>query len=255
MKITFLGTGGSTGLPIIGCSCEVCNSKHSKDHRLRTSIHLQTDTLSLVIDSGPDFRQQCLTADIRNLDGVLFTHQHRDHTGGLDDTKPFSFFQKKPLPVYGSKAVLEQLQQDYAYIFSTIPTKKTLPRVTLHEIDPEQTFSIEQLQIVPLLGFHASLPVLGFRIGDFTYITDVNQIPEASINKMMGSKILVLGTLQQETSYGHYSLPEAIEVAQAIKAEKTYFIHIGHGMGLHNEVEDELPPNIHLAYDGLALSL
>jgi len=253
LKITFLGTGTSTGIPIIGCSCPVCRSMDFRDVRLRTSVHLQIDDLSLVIDTSPDFRQQILTHRITKLDAVLFTHAHRDHTAGLDDVRPFNFFQKKDMPIYGSKAVLDNLRMVFSYAFAE---KKYpgVPALESFEIE-NKPFKINDLEIIPILGLHAQMPVFGFRIGDFSYITDMNFMEETEKAKLKNSKILVLNALREEPHHSHFSLPEAIAIAQEVEAEQTYFTHISHAMGLHKTVESKLPENIRLAYDGLQISL
>ncbi|MBY5949897.1 MBL fold metallo-hydrolase [Algoriphagus marincola] len=253
MNIRFLGTGTSQGVPVIGCDCEVCRSVDFRDKRFRCSVHIETEGKSFVIDTGPDFRMQMLRADIHQLDAVIYTHEHKDHTAGLDDIRPFNFRQKKDMPVYGRSQVLNQIRQEYSYVFSE---KKYpgVPQVLPIEID-EEPFEVEGISINPIPVMHHKLPVLGFRVGDFTYITDANYISEESKEKIKGSKILVLNALQKTPHLSHFTLEEAIEMAQMLGAEQTYFTHISHKLGLHREVESELPEGIHLAYDGLMLSL
>jgi len=253
LNIRFLGTGTSQGVPVIGCDCEVCRSVDFRDKRFRCSVHIETEGKSLVIDTGPDFRMQMLRADIHQLDAVIYTHEHKDHTAGLDDIRPFNFRQKKDMPVYGRSQVLNQIRQEYSYVFSE---KKYpgVPQVLPIEIDGE-AFEVEGITIHPIPVMHHKLPVLGFRVGDFTYITDANYISEESKEKIKGSKILVLNALQKTPHLSHFTLEEAIEMAQMLGAEQTYFTHISHKLGLHREVESELPEGIHLAYDGLMLSL
>lgn len=253
MNIRFLGTGTSQGVPVIGCDCEVCRSVDFRDKRFRCSVHIETEGKSFVIDTGPDFRMQMLRADIHQLDAVIYTHEHKDHTAGLDDIRPFNFRQKKDMPIYGRSQVLNQIRQEYSYVFSE---KKYpgVPQVLPIEID-EEPFEVEGISINPIPVMHHKLPVLGFRVGDFTYITDANYISEESKEKIKGSKILVLNALQKTPHLSHFTLEEAIEMAQMLGAEQTYFTHISHKLGLHREVESELPEGIHLAYDGLMLSL
>jgi len=251
IKVTFLGTGTSQGVPVIGCQCEVCSSENPKDKRLRSSIFIETETANIVIDTGADFRQQMLREKVRKLDAVLFTHEHKDHTAGLDDIRPFNFLQKKNMPLYGTKKVLGQIQQEFAYIFAE-KRYPGIPQVELHEISKEKSFCVEQTKITPIEVFHYRLPVLGFRIENFTYITDANYIASEEMAKIYGSKILVINALQREKHISHYNLEEAIAVAQHIGAEMTYFTHISHKMGLHDEVSKELPENIKIAYDGLS---
>jgi phosphoribosyl 1,2-cyclic phosphate phosphodiesterase len=251
IKVTFLGTGTSQGVPVIGCQCQVCSSENPKDKRLRSSIFIETETANIVIDTGADFRQQMLREKVRKLDAVLFTHEHKDHTAGLDDIRPFNFLQKKNMPLYGTKKVLGQIQQEFAYIFAE-KRYPGIPQVELHEISKEKSFCVEQTKITPIEVFHYRLPVLGFRIENFTYITDANYIASEEMAKIYGSKILVINALQREKHISHYNLEEAIAVAQHIGAEMTYFTHISHKMGLHDEVSKELPENIKIAYDGLS---
>jgi phosphoribosyl 1,2-cyclic phosphate phosphodiesterase len=251
LNITFLGTGTSQGVPVIGCSCEVCQSLDFRDQRLRASIHIAVEGQSFVVDTGPDFRMQMLREGIKKLDAVLFTHEHKDHTAGLDDIRPFNFYQQADIPIFGRLAVLEQLQREYAYIFND---KKYpgVPQVACVEID-HNPFQINGIGITPIPVLHYKLPVLGFRIGDFSYITDANHIPEESLALLEGSEILVLNALQKEPHIAHFTLDQAIEQAQRIGAKKTYFTHISHRLGKHAAVEKELPDGIFLAYDGLKL--
>ncbi|MBB6325245.1 phosphoribosyl 1,2-cyclic phosphate phosphodiesterase [Algoriphagus iocasae] len=253
MKVTFLGTGTSQGVPVITCSCQVCQSLDFRNKRFRSSIHFEIGDLSLVVDTGPDFRSQMLTAGVKRLDGVLFTHEHKDHTAGLDDIRPFNFSQKMDIPIFGRPQVLEQIKREFAYVFSN---KKYpgVPQIEPVEID-ESPFTIQGVTIIPIPVFHYKLPVLGFRIGDFTYITDTNYIPDESMELIKGSKILVLNALQKESHISHFTLDEAVAKAKEIGADTTYLTHISHKLGLHDEVEKELPSGISLAYDGLQVTL
>lgn len=253
MKVTFLGTGTSQGVPVIGCECSVCKSLDYRDKRFRTSIHIKANGVSLVIDTGPDFRMQMLRSGINKLDAIVFTHEHKDHTAGLDDIRPFNFMQQKDMPVFGKRQVIDQLKREYSYIFSD---KKYpgVPQVACVEID-ENPFHIEGLAITPLPVLHYKLPVLGFRIGDFSYITDANYIPESTLTLLEGSEVLVLNALQKESHISHFTLDQAIDQALKIGAKKTYFTHISHRLGNHQEVENELPEGIFLAYDGMELNL
>ncbi|MFN4147604.1 MAG: MBL fold metallo-hydrolase [Runella sp.] len=253
MEITLLGTGTSSGVPLIGCSCEVCRSLDYRDKRLRVSVHIEVEGKSFVIDTGPDFRQQMLRQGIKSLDAVLFTHQHKDHTAGLDDVRAYNFLHQRDIPVYATAEVLTQIQAEFSYIFAE-KRYPGIPRLKLHEISSE-SFEVEGVVITPIKVWHHKLPVLGFRIGDFAYITDVNHIPESEIAKLQNLKILVLGALQRTPHLSHYTLEQAVEVAQSLQAHKTYFTHISHKMGLHAAVEKELPPNIHLAFDGLCICI
>ncbi|MFC3414970.1 MBL fold metallo-hydrolase [Algoriphagus hitonicola] len=253
MKITFLGTGTSQGVPVIGCDCEVCKSLDFRNKRLRSSVHLQIGDLSVVIDTGPDFRAQMLQNSIKKVDAIVYTHEHKDHTAGLDDIRPFNFMQKKDMPVFGRKQVLEQIKREFSYIFAS-QKYPGVPQVEPVEID-EQPFHIEGIQFTPLPILHYKLPVLGFRIGDFSYITDANHIPDSTIDLVRGSEIVVLNALQKTSHISHFTLDEAVDMAKTLGAEKTYFTHISHRLGRHQEVEEELPKGIFLAYDGLELSL
>jgi phosphoribosyl 1,2-cyclic phosphate phosphodiesterase len=253
VKITFLGTGTSSGIPLIGCQCDVCKSSDEKDKRLRVSVHIEINNKSFVIDTGPDFRQQMLRANINRLDAVLFTHEHKDHTAGLDDVRAYNFLQHCEMPVYGRAQVLEQLKAEFAYAFAE---KKYvgIPLIRLHEIT-NQVFDIEGISFQPIDVMHHRLPVFGYRIGNFAYITDVNFISELESKKLKNLDVLVLGALQIQSHPSHYTLEQAIEVAQRINAKQTYFTHLSHKMGTHATVSKILPPTIQLAYDGLQVSL
>lgn len=253
MKVTFLGTGTSQGVPVIACDCPVCSSLDYRDKRLRSSIHLEIEGKSLVVDTGPDFRQQMIREKIHHLDGVLFTHEHKDHTGGLDDIRSYNFLQKKDMPIYGTKKVLNQIKREFAYIFEEV-RYPGVPSVITHEITNEP-FCAEGIQVVPIQVLHYRLPVFGFRFGDFTYITDAKYIEDSELEKIKGTKVLVLNALQQTHHLSHFTLEEAIQLVQLIKPELAYFTHISHRLGTHQEVEKSLPPNIHLAFDGLKISL
>ncbi len=253
MNITFLGTGTSQGVPVIACDCPVCQSLDFHDKRLRSSIHVEVEGLSLVIDTGPDFRQQMLRERVKHLDAVIFTHEHKDHTAGLDDIRSFNFRQQIDMPVYATDAVSNQLKREFSYIFSE---KKYpgIPRIALQILDGEP-FKIGQTLITPIKVMHYKLPVYGFRIGDFTYITDANFIDEAEKEKIRGSKILVLNALQKEPHISHFTLDEAIALSKELEADETYLTHISHKLGSHREISEELPENIYLAYDGQRLVL
>jgi phosphoribosyl 1,2-cyclic phosphate phosphodiesterase len=251
MTVTFLGTGTSQGVPVIGCDCEVCSSLDYRDKRLRTSIHITVDKTSLVIDTGPDFRQQMLREQIKKLDAILFTHGHKDHIAGLDDVRAFNYLQKIDMPVYGTSSVLRQLEVEFYYAFEKYKYPGT-PQIDLREITEEE-FSINGVKIIPLPVLHFKMPVTGFRIHDLSYITDANQIPESTYEKLKGTRVLLLNALQREKHLSHFNLEEAIEVAKRIGAEQTYFIHISHKLGLHKTIEKELPNSVALAYDGLSI--
>ncbi len=253
MKITFLGTGTSQGVPVIGCHCEVCTSLDFRDKRLRTSVHIATDDLSLIIDSGPDFRQQVLTNHIERLDALLFTHQHKDHVAGMDDVRSFNFMQHQAMPIYARQEVIDQLRQEFPYVFAK-DKYPGVPQIEVHTID-NQPFYIRKLQITPVSVMHYKLPVLGFRIHDFTYITDANYISEAEKQKILGSKVLVLNALQKTEHISHFTLQQALALIEELRPEQAYLVHMSHRMGLHQEVDATLPNNVALAYDGLTVEL
>ncbi|WP_339788153.1 MBL fold metallo-hydrolase [uncultured Imperialibacter sp.] len=253
MKLTFLGTGTSQGVPVIACDCEVCQSVDFHDKRLRSSVHIEVDGLSLVIDTGPDFRQQMLRERIKRLDAVIFTHEHKDHTAGLDDIRSFNFLQQMDMPVYASTAVITQLKREFSYIFAD-HKYPGVPLVDVKLLDGKP-FTIGQTTITPINVMHFKLPVFGFRIGDFTYITDANYISDEEKKKIKGSKVLVLNALQKTPHISHFTLDEAISLAQELKADQTYFTHISHKLGAHRDVSAQLPENIYLAYDGQQLTL
>lgn len=224
-----------------------------RDKRLRTSIHVEYNGLSLVVDTGPDFRQQALREGIKKLDAVLFTHGHKDHTAGLDDVRAYNYLQQKFMPIYGSADVHEQLKREYHYAFSGA-RYPGIPQLNLMELTGND-FDINGQKIITLPVFHLKLPVLGFRFGDFSYITDANFIPDETLQKLEGTKVLVLNALQKEKHVSHFNLEEALAMAQKIGAASTYFIHMSHKLGLHKDIEKILPPNIKLSFDGLAISL
>lgn len=252
MKVTFLGTGTSQGVPFIGCECEVCTSPDKKNTRLRCSVWIDTPEASIVIDAGPDFRYQMLRANVRRLDAVVFTHGHKDHIAGLDDIRPYNFHTGKDVDIYATAETQEALKREYAYIF-TNPTYPGIPQIKLHTITASQPFTINGLTITPIRVLHYKLEVLGYRIGDFTYITDANYIAPEELEKVAGSKAMVLSALRHEPHISHYTLAEAIEVVKSAKVEAGYFTHISHQLGLHDQQESTLPDGMHLAYDGLTL--
>jgi len=251
--VTFLGTGTSQGIPMIGCSCDVCHSLDYRDKRLRASIHIELNDISIVIDSGPDFRQQMLRENIKKINSILFTHQHKDHVAGLDDIRAFNYLQNQKIPIYATSFVIEQLKKEFSYIFLE-KQYPGVPQIEVNQINKE-IFYLEKIKITPIEVMHYQLPVLGFRIQDFTYITDANFIDEKEIEKIKGTKVLVLNALQKEPHISHFTLEEAISIAKKINAPQTYFIHMSHRLGTHRKISKELPENINLAYDGLKITL
>lgn len=253
MKVTFLGTGTSQGVPVIGCECEVCRSMDYRDKRLRTSVHLEVNGKSFVIDTGPDFRQQMLREGIQRVDGVMLTHGHKDHIAGLDDVRAYNFKQNQDMPIYASKEVQRQLKVEFYYAFEEVKYPGT-PQLRLVDISTAP-FEASGVSVTPLPVNHMRLPVLGFRFDRFSYITDANGIPDETFKLLQGTEVLVLNALQKEKHISHFNLEESIVMAQKIGARETYFTHISHKLGLHRFVESELPEKIALAYDGLSVSL
>jgi phosphoribosyl 1,2-cyclic phosphate phosphodiesterase len=251
VKITFLGTGTSQGVPVIACDCKTCLSGDARDKRLRTSLLLEAENVSLLFDAGPDFRQQMLREHVMRLDAILLTHEHKDHIAGLDDVRAFNYKSQDAIDIYCEERVQKVVKKEYSYVFSEYQYPG-VPKMRLNPV-PEHGFSISKIQITPIRVFHYRLPVYGFRIGNFAYITDANYIPEESKEKLYGVKYLVVNALRKEKHISHFSLREAIDFIREISPKKAYITHISHQMGLHSEVSKELPPEISLAFDGLKL--
>ena len=254
LKITFLGTGTSQGIPVIGSDHPVSFSKDLKDKRLRSSILIQNDDISINVDCGPDFRQQMLRTDCKNLDAIIFTHEHADHTSGIDDTRPF-FFRQGKIPIYLHERVLNSLKERFAYIFNTQKRYPGAPDFEINLIDKNQDFKIKNLIITPVESMHMKLPVLGFRINKFAYLTDVKTIERKELEKLTNLDVLVINALRFDPHPSHLNVDEAINIIDQINPKMTYFTHISHNMGFHEEVCNKLPNNISLAYDGLILEL
>jgi len=254
MKITFLGTGTSQGIPVIGSNHPVCKSDNIKDKRLRVSVLLSWDSFNFVIDCGPDFRQQMLRANCTKVNGILLTHEHSDHTAGLDDIRPF-YFKQGDMPFYAHKRVFNYLYKRYSYIFETENKYPGSPAIKEVEITKEKSFMIGGKAVIPIEAYHGDLPVLGFRINDFTYLTDVKTIAEEEVKKIKGTKILVVNALRKEIHHSHFNIAEALELINKVKPQKAYLTHISHVLGFHNEIEKTLPENVYLAYDTLKISL
>lgn len=252
MKLTFLGTGTSQGVPVVACQCPVCQSNNPKDKRLRASVMVETEGQCLVIDAGPDFRQQMLTHQVRHLTGILLTHEHVDHIFGLDDIRAFNWVQKQPTDIYAEERVQIAIRRIFDYVFASY-TYPGVPQMHLHLIE-NKSFRIGELEILPIRGFHYKLPVFGFRIGKVAYVTDVNKLEDHELEKLEGLDVLVLNALRKEDHISHYSLKQALAIIARLNPKKAYLTHISHQMGFYDEVQKELPENIFLAYDGLIVN-
>ncbi len=259
-KITFLGTGTSQGIPMIGCSCNVCKSSDPRDNRLRTSALVEQDGFRILIDCGPDFRQQILREGITDLDAVILTHQHKDHTGGMDDIRAFNYFRKEAFPIYAEENVQDSLKMEYSYAFAEYKYPG-VPEYKLHTID-QNPFTITKhlpdnstrsLAITPIRVFHYKLPILGFRFGNMAYITDGSMIPEDEFEKLKGVELLIINTVRKEKHISHFSLPEVLEIIEKVGAKRNYLTHMSHQLGPHAYLEEILPANVAPAYDGLKL--
>ena len=250
MKMTFLGTGTSQGVPVIACECNTCLSIDQFDKRLRTSLLLETDQTTLLFDAGPDFRQQMLREHVMKLDSIILTHEHKDHISGMDDVRAFNYKSQGAIDIYAEDRVQKAIKKEYSYVFSEYQYPG-IPKMKLNPI-PEHGFEVKGIQIIPVRVFHYRLPVYGFRVGNFAYITDANFIPEESKEKLFGVKYLVINALRKEKHISHFSLREAIDFIREISPKRAFITHIGHQMGCHANISKELPPEIMLAYDGLS---
>ncbi len=253
MKITFLGTGTSQGVPVPACSCSVCNNGTKEDHRLRTSVLIEINNLTFSIDAGPDFRYQMLRENVSKLDAILVTHSHRDHIAGLDDVRSFNYISKKPMDIYATEYDQDEIKREFSYAFNN-KNYPGLPRYNLITIDDDDFF-INNTRITTIRALHFNTQVLGFRIGDFAYITDTNYIPPSSLIKLDGCKILVINALRKEKHASHYNLEEALKIIDFIKPKQSYLTHISHLMGFHEHLQKELPKGVNAAFDGLKIEL
>jgi phosphoribosyl 1,2-cyclic phosphate phosphodiesterase len=250
LKITFLGTGTSQGVPVIACNCKVCKSSDPKDKRLRTSIMIEDGDNTFIVDAGPDFRQQMLRENVQDINGILITHEHKDHIGGIDDVRAFNFKNKRAIDIYCDIRVESAIKRELPYSFDN-KGYPGAPQMNIHIID-DNSFNLKGKEVKPIKAFHKDLPVYGFRFGNMTYLTDVNAIPDSSLKLMKGSSRLVINALRKEKHLSHFNLKEALDLIEFIKPEKAYLTHVGHSMGLHQEVSKELPDNVEIAYDGMS---
>lgn len=248
-----MGTGTSSGVPMIACECEVCRSADPRDNRLRSSILVESATTTLVVDTTPDFRYQMLRARVKKLDGIVFTHPHKDHIAGLDDVRAYNYFSQQPMQIFANEMTQMNIIREFPYAFAE-SKYPGVPEIHINPIDLEP-FELGDISILPILVWHMRMPVLGFRFGDFTYITDANRIDAAEMDKIRGSSHLVLNALRHEKHISHFTLTEAIEIVQELQVPHAYFTHISHQLGLHKEIDASLPAGIQLAYDGLKLHL
>jgi phosphoribosyl 1,2-cyclic phosphate phosphodiesterase len=253
LKITFLGTGTSSGVPMIACECAVCTSTDKKDKRLRSSILLESQNTRFVVDTTPDFRYQMLRENVKTLDAVLFTHPHKDHIAGLDDVRAYNYIQQQPMQIYANQMTIDALMREFAYAFAD-KRYPGVPNLELNTIALEP-FSIGDIEIIPIEVWHMKMPVFAFRFGDFTYITDANKIDDVEKQKIRGSKVLVVNALRKEKHISHYNLEEAIDLVHELEIPTAYFTHISHQLGRHEEIEKRLPEGIHLGYDRLVIEV
>lgn len=251
MKITFLGTGTSMGIPVIGCGCDCCASHDTRDKRLRTSVMLETGNTVIVVDTGPDFRQQMLREQVKRLDAVIITHSHKDHIGGLDDLRPFNYFMNKSIDVYTTPDTHASVIKDYSYIFADDPYPGA-PEINITEVG-NKPFLIGNLSFTPIHAGHYRMQVMGFRTGDFTYLTDANAIAPDELAKITGTKTLVINALRKKKHPTHFNLSEALGIIDYIKPKTAYLTHVSHQMGKHADISKELPEHVHMAYDGLKI--
>ncbi len=254
MKVYFLGTGTSQGIPVIGSQHLVNKSTDHKDKRLRVSVWIEWDDISFVIDCGPDFRQQMLTSNCQHIDAIFFTHEHSDHTAGLDDIRPF-FFKQGEIPIYAHSRVLKNLEKRFDYIFETENKYPGAPGVSPIEVVNDKPISIANKEIIPIDVMHGNLQVFGYRFGDFAYLTDVKEVSENEIQKLKGLEVLVVNALREEAHPTHFNLQEALEFIKIVQPKKAYLTHISHVLGFHQEVQQKLPENVYLAYDNLIITI
>ncbi len=255
MKITLLGTGTSQGVPVIACDCEVCKSTNLKDKRLRSSILLQWSDLNYVIDTGPDFRQQMLRANVNKINGIFYTHEHADHTAGLDDIRPLYFINKKPIPIYGQERVINDLKIRFNYIFTNVNRYPGAPEVTAFTPKPYRSYFIGGIEVIPLEVLHGNLPIYGYKFGNMAYITDAKTIPDKTVALIKDIDLLIINALHHKAHKTHMNLKESLKVIEKINPKKAILTHISHHMGFHDDINETLPDNVSLGYDGMSLHL
>ena len=253
ISLEFLGTGTSQGVPVVACDCQVCLSANEKDKRLRSSVLIEVNGLKLVIDAGPDFRQQMLRVGLRQLDAILLTHEHTDHIFGLDDIRAFNWVQRHPTDIYAEERVQEAIRRVFSYVFAS-NRYPGIPQMTLHLVE-NKPFRVKSLEVLPIRGFHHMLPVFGFRIGRMAYLTDVNSLESEEKDKLFGLDVLVVNSLRLEPHVSHFNLEEALNLIDEVRPRKAYLTHLSHQLGLHDEIQRQLPEHVFLAYDGLRLEI
>lgn len=253
IRFTFLGTGTSQGIPLIGCACDVCQSVDLRDKRLRTALLIESETTTICIDAGPDFRYQMLRTGVKKLDAIVFTHEHNDHTAGLDEVRAFNFIQRKVMPLYAAPRVQERLKEQYSYIFKN-PDYPGVPQIEFQVLE-NKPFTIGDIELTPIALMHGDMPVFGFKIGDFTYITDANHIDDVELEKFKGAKHLVLNALRREKHHAHFTLSEAMDLGKKQEVENLYLTHLSHQMGKHALISAALRKGVQLAHDGLIVEI
>ena len=258
MKLTFLGTGTSQGVPVIGCKCDVCTSKDRRDNRLRTSAMIEVDGKRFIIDAGPDFRYQMLRAGVSKIDAILLTHEHKDHTGGIDDVRAFNFVDYPIIHtthIYSNASTIEAIHRDFHYAFAS-DKYRGVPEIKTHTISEEDSFIVDGIEIIPVVGQHSErFRSVGYRIGKLAYLTDMNHIAEEEISKLEGVEVLVINALRWEPHSSHFSVDEAVDIIKRVAPKKAYLTHMSHRMGLHSELEHRLPKGVMAAYDGLEVEI
>lgn len=255
MRLIFLGTGTSQGVPVVACRCAVCQSANRHDRHLRTSALVETDGgANILIDIGPDFREQMLREQVSHLEGILITHAHRDHVGGIDDIRSFNYVQNRKMDLYCNAEARTTIERDYHYIFA-YHEFPGLPEADIHQLSGDESFPLADVEVMPVKVMHKDLPILGYRIGSLAYITDANYIAPNEMEKLKGVDTLVINALRKEKHFSHFCLPEALEVISSVRPREAYITHVSHQMGFYAEVQAELPEHVHLAYDGLQITL